>query len=133
MLTATATTPEQQLEIERTECVCRECGKQEGTKRMRNYCAACGEPRAWRTHTTSLPLPGGYMTDEQIAREFLRNVRDQRIAGVAEAVLIAIIGEARATERTRCLGIVAGWANDDMLPGPVQQAARNIRDCIAEG
>ena len=51
------------------------------------------------------------MTDEQIAREFLRNVRDQRIAGVAEAVLIAIIGEARATERQKCVAELISLTN----------------------
>ena len=73
------------------------------------------------------------MTDEQIARAFVQQVRNHCPDAVAVLTLTAIIGEARTTERARCLGIVAGWANDDMLPGPVQQAARNIRDCIAEG
>lgn len=55
MLTSTATTPEHQLEIERMECVCRECNAQEGTKRRRSYCAACGKPKAWPAGTTPLP------------------------------------------------------------------------------
>ena len=67
------------------------------------------------------------MTDEQIAREFLRNVRDQRIEGVAEAVLVAIIGEARATERARCAAIAERYTHTGAgYPVPVERVARDI-------
>ena len=45
------------LAIECLEAVCRECHKSPITKRQRNYCAACGKPRAWRTGTVPLSRP----------------------------------------------------------------------------
>lgn len=69
------------------------------------------------------------MTDEQIAREFLIQVRDHCRRSVAMAVLTAIIGEARSTERARCVAIVTAYT-DDLRPGPVQIAAREMLAAI---
>lgn len=65
------------------------------------------------------------MTDEQIAREFLVQARHCQVLGSSIAVLVAIIGEARSTERTRCVAIVLQYT-DDCQPGPVRIAARNM-------
>ena len=45
------------------------------------------------------------MTDEQIARAFVQQVRNHCPDAVAVLTLTAIIGEARATERARCAAI----------------------------
>ena len=51
------------------------------------------------------------MTDEQIARAFVQQVRNHCPDAVAVLTLTAIIGEARTTERARCLGIVERYAD----------------------
>ena len=69
--------PEQRLELERMECVCRECHKDPITKRRRFYCASCGKPRAVRAGTTALSRP-----------EALKKARDDeraRCAAIAES------------------------------------------------
>lgn len=43
------------------------------------------------------------MNDEQIARAFVQQMRHSPVFGTAVAALVAIIGEARSTERARCV------------------------------
>ena len=69
------------------------------------------------------------MTDEQIAREFLVQARHCQVLGSSIAVLVAIIGEARSTERARCAAIVEGYIHY-LQPGPVQMAARDMLAAI---
>ena len=72
------------------------------------------------------------MIDEQIAQAFVQQVRNHCPDAVAVLTLTAIIGEARATERARCAAIAERYTTDTH-PGPVQIAAREIRDAIADG
>jgi len=75
------------------------------------------------------------MTDEQIAREFVQKFLIYRNRGVAVSTFVALVAEARrearTEERARCAAIAERYTTDTH-PGPVQIAAREIRDAIAD-
>ena len=72
------------------------------------------------------------MTDEQIASEFVRQVRILCSSGEAVSTLVAIIGEARTTERARCVAIVERYADPTFL-GLVRIAASEMLGAIEAG
>lgn len=72
------------------------------------------------------------MDDEQIARAFVREVRKLCNIGVATSTLVAIIGEARTTERARCAAIALSY-NDDAYQDSAQYVAREILRAILSG
>ena len=51
------------------------------------------------------------MTDEQIAYEFVQQIRYHCSNGVAVSALRRIMCQVRATERARCLGIVERYTD----------------------
>ena len=69
------------------------------------------------------------MTDEQIARAFVQQMRHSPVFGTAVATLVAIIGEARSTERARCITIVSRYGKA-ARHGLQQNAAWKIRAAI---
>ena len=71
------------------------------------------------------------MNDEQIARAFLEQVAIHGMQNHVLQVLTAIIGEARTTERARCVAIVEGYATGYHLPA-MQVAARGMLAKIEE-
>jgi len=71
------------------------------------------------------------MTDEQIAREFVQQIRYHCSNSVAVSALRRIMRQVRTTERARCAAIVTAYA-DDLQPGPVQIAAREMLAAIEE-
>ena len=71
------------------------------------------------------------MNDEQIARAFVQQMRHPYDFGIAVLALTAIISEARSSERARCAAIIERYT-DDLQPGPVQIAAREMLAAIGE-
>ena len=71
------------------------------------------------------------MDDEQIARAFVQQMRHSYDFGAAVSALTAIIGEARSTERTRCVTI-ASRVSTAATSGQAQITAWKIRAAIEE-
>jgi len=71
------------------------------------------------------------MTDEQIAREFVKKLRYHCSDVVAVAALTAMMAEARATERARCAAI-ARLFTYALDPGPERRAAQKMLAEIEE-